>query len=382
MAIQIRRGTDAEWESNNSNIVAGEPAVTLDSGRFFVGTGSGEFVELQKKVEGDFLTNDVKQALLQIASKVAYIDEHGQDYYDALESALYPDATLQYITAVYTQSGTVYDTDSLDSLKADLVVTAHFDDSSTEVITAYTLSGTLTTGTSTITVSYSGKTTTFDVTVTHSILPVGYTLYDYLYSNATDKMVGTYIATGVSFSNPTTAEYRCIFQGESGSAVNGHVMATRQKNTGQSNNTGFEMILDLTNNQIDSWSSIVATHPVSNIYDKYEAVATWSSNAVTIQVDEETPVSTSGTVREIGGYPICIFGAKPAMNASGGSSCFFFRGKVYYAEAKQDGNVIMQCYPCVRDSDGVAGMYDTVNDAFYTGYSIGTGKTITAGNDE
>ena len=32
--------------------------------------------------------DDVKQALLQIASKVAYIDEHGQDYYDALESAL------------------------------------------------------------------------------------------------------------------------------------------------------------------------------------------------------------------------------------------------------------------------------------------------------
>lgn len=117
MAIQIRRGTNTEWESNKSNIVAGEPAVTLDTGRFFVGTGNGEFVELQKKGDGDALTEDVKQALLQIASKVAYIDEHGQDYYDALETALYPDASLVSISAVYTQSGTVYDTDSLDSLK-------------------------------------------------------------------------------------------------------------------------------------------------------------------------------------------------------------------------------------------------------------------------
>lgn len=110
--------------------------------------------------------DDVKQALLQIASKVAYIDEHGQDYYDALEVALYPDATLVSISAVYTQSGTVYDTDSLDSLKADLVVTATYSDSSTETVTAYTLSGTLTRGTSTITVTYGGKTTTFNVTVT------------------------------------------------------------------------------------------------------------------------------------------------------------------------------------------------------------------------
>ena len=46
MAIQIRRGTDSGWESNNSNIVAGEPAITTDTGRFFVGTDTGEFVEM------------------------------------------------------------------------------------------------------------------------------------------------------------------------------------------------------------------------------------------------------------------------------------------------------------------------------------------------
>lgn len=195
------------------------------------------------------LTSAVKSALLQIAQKVAYIDEHGQTYYDDLYDALYPEivvtnitlnqssllfgslnttqqliatttpsggavtwtssnssvatvsqtglvtsaaygnatitatsggisatcsvaveqATVTNISASYTQSGTVYDTDTLDSLKNDLVVTATWSSGTTSTVASndYTLSGTLETGTSTITVSYSGKTTTFDVTVTH-----------------------------------------------------------------------------------------------------------------------------------------------------------------------------------------------------------------------
>lgn len=115
---------------------------------------------------GTGLTEDLKQALLQIAEKVAYIDDQGQTYYDALLDALYPPVNLSYISCVYTQSGTVYDTDSLDSLKSDLVVVAHYDDSSIETVTTYALSGTLTEGTSIITVTYGGKTTTFNVTVT------------------------------------------------------------------------------------------------------------------------------------------------------------------------------------------------------------------------
>ena len=45
MAIQVRRGTNAEWENTKQNIVAGEPAVALDSERFFVGTGTGTYAE-------------------------------------------------------------------------------------------------------------------------------------------------------------------------------------------------------------------------------------------------------------------------------------------------------------------------------------------------
>lgn len=78
-------------------------------------------------------------------------------------------ATLSSISASYTQTGTIYDTDDLDDIltAGSLVVTATYSDSSTATVasTDYTLSGTLTVGTSTITVSYGGKTTTFTVTV-------------------------------------------------------------------------------------------------------------------------------------------------------------------------------------------------------------------------
>ena len=75
--------------------------------------------------------------------------------------------TLESISAVYNQgSKIVYTNTSLNSLKNNLTVTGLYSDGSTETITDYTLSGTLTEGTSTITVSYENKTTTFNVTVT------------------------------------------------------------------------------------------------------------------------------------------------------------------------------------------------------------------------
>ena len=131
-----------------------------------------EALEAEISGGGSGLTDGAKQALLNCFAHVAWIDEDGQDYYDALEGELYPPATLTSISAVYTQSGTVYDTDSLDSLKTDLVVTAHWDDNTTSTVASsqYTLSGTLTVGTSTITVTYGGKTTTFTVVVSHTPL--------------------------------------------------------------------------------------------------------------------------------------------------------------------------------------------------------------------
>jgi len=160
---------------------------------------------LEQGGSGSGLTDDIKQALLQIAEKIAYIDEDGQDYYDALENALYPPVELASISATYTQSGTVYNTDTLDSLKSDLVVTANYSDQTAETVTAYTLSGTLTEGTSVITVSYGGKTTTFNVTVSVKTFTK---LYDWDLTESLDDSVqsltavtnGTQDSSGLTFS--------------------------------------------------------------------------------------------------------------------------------------------------------------------------------------
>jgi len=77
-----------------------------------------------------------------------------------------PTPTLTGITAVYTGTATIYPTTPLNNLKTDLTVTAAYSDSTTQTVTGYALSGTLTVGASTITVTYKGKTTTFTVTVT------------------------------------------------------------------------------------------------------------------------------------------------------------------------------------------------------------------------
>jgi hypothetical protein len=128
-----------------------------------------DYTALDNLPQGQGVSDDLKAALLQLAQKVAYIDDQGQTYYDDLYDALYPEKTLLSITANFQQGqAVVYNTDSLDSLKQYLTVTAVYDDASTETVpsSAYTLIGTLTTGTSVITVTYEGKTDAFNVTVT------------------------------------------------------------------------------------------------------------------------------------------------------------------------------------------------------------------------
>ena len=120
---------------------------------------------------GSGLSDEAKQALMDSFENVAWANYDGQDYYNALYDTLFGTTpvtpTLVSISAVFTQgSAVIYDTDSLNTLKQYLVVTATYSDSSTATVNDYTLSGTLTAGTSTITASYQGQSDTFTVNVT------------------------------------------------------------------------------------------------------------------------------------------------------------------------------------------------------------------------
>ena len=112
--------------------------------------------------------------------------------------------SLTGIAAVYTPSGMVYDTATLDDLKTDLVVTASYDDSSSAAVTTYMLSGTIAEGTCTITVTYGGFTDTFTVTVVHQRDYIAY--WDFTQS-LTDSVGGLEFALSNSQSgDPPTRD--------------------------------------------------------------------------------------------------------------------------------------------------------------------------------
>lgn len=113
------------------------------------------------------LSDDIKTALLNCFEHVVWDDDElGEQYYDALEDALYPPKELLYIDAVIAQGGTVvYPDASLDSLRSMLTVTAYYDDNTHEIVTNYTLTGNLSVGNSDVTVTYNGKTDIVTVVV-------------------------------------------------------------------------------------------------------------------------------------------------------------------------------------------------------------------------
>ena len=124
-----------------------------------------EISALKSQIAQGGLKDSAKQALLAVLEVCLTNDDNASDLLDALRSALY-DVEVLSISAVFTQGDNeFYLNSSLDDLKPYLVVTANYDNGTSGVITAYTLSGDLTAGDSVITVTYDGKSTTFTVNV-------------------------------------------------------------------------------------------------------------------------------------------------------------------------------------------------------------------------
>lgn len=113
----------------------------------------------------------INQAVLQCFEHVAWENTDGNTYYQELEAAINETGILEYISVVYTQGSTlIYADTPIESLRDNLVVTAHFSSGNTRIVTDYGLYGDLIPDTSsTVTVAYINKITTFSVTVTKPI---------------------------------------------------------------------------------------------------------------------------------------------------------------------------------------------------------------------
>lgn len=158
------------------------------------------------------LTESMKQALLNLLNNVIYANDDGPTYLDVLQDALYPPAVLLSISSDFEQgSAVIYDIASLDSLKQYLTVTARYNDGTSKVLTdeAYTLSGTLSVGTSTITVSYAEHTDTFNVVVTPApeleSISATYTQSGVVYStDSLDVLIPDLVVTATWSDSTTT----------------------------------------------------------------------------------------------------------------------------------------------------------------------------------
>ena len=306
-----------------------------------------------------------------------------------------PTPTLLSITAVFNQgSATIYDTDSLDSLKQYLTVTATYDDSSTDTITTYTLSGTLTVGTSTITVTYQGKTDTFSVTVTqHSILPSGYTQVDYISSNysgspsATKLTTTPYIKTNFP-SNDTDIlnftvklVYECNFNTVTAIPFGG------RNGTSNSNTTrGCVVNLGATDTVINygniSGQTLLirsATGSDISLNTKHTIVL----HGGDVLLDGSQIVQTNATSAiQMSAYKWGLFGRNNGAHwdaTSSGGDLSPMIGKIYEFSIKDGSdNYVLNYIPCKRDSDNTYGMYDVVSGTFLTS-AIATG--FIGGND-
>lgn len=274
----------------------------------------------------------------------------------------------QSITATYTQSGTVYDTDSIDSLKADLVVTANYSGGTSETVPAsdYTLSGTLTVGTSTVTVNYAGLTTTFTVTVSEIGPPSDYTAHDYLaYIGGTGTRG---IITPAQMKSEYTIEFDMYIPTQSGAY--GSVSSVFGTRTAASGTKEIAIFVTGSSGKIGYWYN--GTDTTTNITTTKDAVhhfkilpvgssEDYPLNAV-IDIDgtEYSTGSTASGVTWSAWFGIMGYGTSASTVTSSGST-YYQLGDIVVKDA--NGDTVYWFMPVSKGTQ--VGFYDIVGQAFY-----------------
>lgn len=286
---------------------------------------------------------------------------------DTFDVAVTQRPELVSITAAYTQSGTVYEGQNLDVLRPDLVVTANYTDSSTKVVTDYTLTGSLVEGTSTIVVNYEGKTDSFNVTVT--VAPP-YIELNYLQGDGS-----AYILTDYT---PTMHDSMEVKYNDPGANGNPHIVGVMNRYALGVAQYGYAVVNNAT--AYYRYGTGLKAFGTVRTNQDYTIKYTYNSNRMNFAIDDEVKETTSGSTAQLN-LPISIFAmtcteeGKTAQDYDVNAK--IFNGKIYYAKFwDEQGTLIKHFVPARRTSDNALGMLDKVNNTFYT--NAGTG-TFTAG---
>jgi len=265
-----------------------------------------------------------------------------------------PTVTLTSISATYN-GGDVEVGTALTALTG-ITVTANYSDGSTATVTDYTLSGTIAEGSNTITVSYGGKTTDFTVVGVVSDsgdgdmdLPTGYTAAAYIASDGNAYTDNLYTPTAT-----TGFEYAYMVDTYS-TATNGpHVFAGQtyhapmiQNGTGNFHASRLGGALD-----VSCTLTLGVKYTVRAFVDDDMAI-----------ISKDGTVMTSGSVAAgtEQSSDMRLFGYQANTN-------YNLKGKIYYFRIFESGELVRNYIPCIN-SDGVAGLYETLNGTFHSSTS-------------
>lgn len=109
---------------------------------------------------------EVKQALDNMFKKVQFASDASNEY--SVFHSWASGADIVSISAAYNPGNNlIYDSDSLDSLRPYLIVTALFSDGTTAAVSGYTLSGNMNAGNNTFMVTFENVSTTFTALISH-----------------------------------------------------------------------------------------------------------------------------------------------------------------------------------------------------------------------
>lgn len=316
-----------------------------------------------------------RTALLDLLAYAAYTGPDAQAKYDLLETAL--QSKLAYIVADYAQDRTIYTHDPLDVLKEgdDLIVTAYYDDGTHADVEGYTLSGTFTVGTSEITVTYGGKTTTIEVTVTRGV-PAEYQVYDYIHAKGTTTISSVSSSMWIAlkqYANLNALSCEFAVMRLSGMATAGPAVFGRRSASGALSSFAFypkdtELGYHLHGDE--------GTNPPGFTTDVVHIVkyTNTSESPSSLQVDNNTPVSITWVNNNTLNLAPVLF-MNPTNNTTDTMAVQEKLGYIKFFDLS--GNLVGHYFMTMRKSDNRIGAYDIVDQVFYTS---STASYTTIGN--
>lgn len=354
-----RAALDAETTASDSKIKNFTEMVEAAEDAAETATAAAEAAEEAAASIIPGLSDDAKEALLACFRNVAWINDQGQTYYDALYDALYSSKTLLTIEAVFNQgSAVIYADDTLDDLKQYLTVTAYYNDQTSAVVTNYSLLGTLDVGTSTITVFYGNVSDTFEVTVTPA-LPSGYTRLKSVITTGLE-----YIDIGLNETEVEEAEYEMMVTGIAAgtdtyaygqhflSSLNTFFPYMKTNNDVRQINANRRTLQSVTSGSKDiAW--------LENVRYKISAYRN-GSNAVLVNDEEKYTLPTGSTESADNNFYLFTYGGNPPLGR------YRFCGHLYSLSLyDSNSNLICEMIPA-KNSNNVVGLYDRIRSTFYT----------------